>query len=296
PLTLMVGEQFVGGVRLVVIQVPPGVAIHSTAAGLATRRFGLRCLPFTPDEQREVLAARGYHDWSAQQSPEDLGAVSPVQMDRFRRLLRSAGHDELADMRERSLLESLRLMRRGGRLTNAALILLGDVEAMHRAVPTYGYSYQYRPTAGSEATNRLRGERPLLEALELLLDAIRLRSEVRPLNVRGGQQLQLVDYPPNAVRELLVNAFLHRSYEMQGTVDVEQSPEHLAIASPGGLVAGVTPSNILVHASTPRNLLLTEVVSHLHIAERTGQGVDRAYREMLRIGKRPPDFISDHDV
>jgi ATP-dependent DNA helicase RecG len=73
-------------------------------------------------------------------------------------------------------------------------------------------------------------------------------------------------------------------------------PPNLTISSPGALVAGVTPDNILVHASTPRNHLLTEVISRLHIAERTGQGVDRAYREMLRVGKQPPGFVSDHDV
>ncbi|MEV2273422.1 ATP-binding protein [Nonomuraea africana] len=46
----------------------------------------------------------------------------------------------------------------------------------------------------------------------------------------------------------------------------------------------------LTHPSTPRNRLLTETVSVLQLAERTGQGVDRAYREMLRIGKEPPAF------
>ena len=178
----------------------------------------------------------------------------------------------------------------------AALVLLADEELLHRSIPTYGYSYQYRPTPGSEAINRFRGHRPLLEALELVLDAVRLRAEIKPLNVRGGQQLQLVDYPASAVRELVVNAFLHRSYETHGTVDIEHSPEHLVISSPGSLVAGVTAENILSHPSTPRNHLLTEVVSRLQIAERTGQGIDRAYREMLRAGKRPPGFTSDHDV
>ena len=58
---------------------------------------------------------------------------------------------------------------------------------------------------------------------------------------------------------------------------------------------GVTPQNILTYPSTPRNRLLTEAVSVLQLAERTGQGVDRAYREMLRSGKEPPTF-DDSDV
>jgi ATP-dependent DNA helicase RecG len=296
PLTLIVEERLVDGTRLVVLRVPAGVTIHSTSDGRALRRLGSQCLPFTPDEQREVLAARGYHDWSAEASTEGIEAASPVQLVRLRRLLDAAGLDELAQARDRLLLESLGLLRPRGKLTNAALLLLAEEDVLRRFVPTYGYSYQYRPTPGSEATNRFRGSRPLLEALESILDTVRLRSEIRPLNVRGGLQLQLADYPSNAVRELVVNAFLHRSYETHGTVDIEHSPEHLVISSPGGLVAGVTAENILSHPSTPRNHLLTDVVSRLQIAERTGQGVDRAYREMLRAGKRPPGFSSDHDV
>jgi ATP-dependent DNA helicase RecG len=296
PLTLLAEERLVDGVRLVILRVPAGVTIHSTSAGLATRRLGHQCVPFTPEEQREVLAARGYHDWSAEASAESLGRVSAAQLDRLRRRLVTGGHQELAQLRDRHLLDALGLIRADGRLTNAAVVLLLDDDSLRRALPTYGYSYQYRPSPGREPTNRFRGNRPLLEALELILDAVQVRSELEPLDVRGAQQLQLIDYPPRAVRELLVNAFVHRSYESYGTVDVEQSPEHLTISSPGGLVAGVTPQNILVHASAPRNYLLTDVISRLQIAERTGQGVDRAYREMLRVGKQPPGFLSDHDV
>ncbi|MEU0480327.1 ATP-binding protein [Streptosporangium sp. NPDC006013] len=143
---------------------------------------------------------------------------------------------------------------------------------------------------GSEATGRMRSGRPLLPAIQSLVDAIDARREIHPLNLNGGVQLQLTDYPDQAVRELIVNAFIHRSYETGGTVDVEHSPERLAIISPGGLVSGVTAQNILTHPSTPRNRLLTETVSSLQLAERTGQGVDRAYREMLRVGKEPPLF------
>ncbi|MGH2921218.1 MAG: AlbA family DNA-binding domain-containing protein, partial [Gaiellaceae bacterium] len=46
-------------VRLVVIDVPPGVLPCATSSGKATRRLGKECRPFTPDQQREMLAARG---------------------------------------------------------------------------------------------------------------------------------------------------------------------------------------------------------------------------------------------
>jgi ATP-dependent DNA helicase RecG len=288
PLTLVVSERLEDGSRLLVIDVPPGVAPHSNSAGLATRRLGKDCLPFTPTEQREFLAARGQYDWSAESSGIDLRKASRVEMDRLRGLLVEAGADELARLRDKPLLESLRLIADDGRLTMAAILLVAKEEVIREVVPSYGYSYQYRPTPGSEAINRLRDQKPLLAGVESLMEASRARTEARPLNVAGGIQLQLVDYPPNAVRELLVNALIHRSFDDAGTVDIEHSPEQLAILSPGGLVSGVTPENILTHPSTPRHRLLTEVVARCQLAERTGQGIDRAYREMLRAGKPPP--------
>jgi ATP-dependent DNA helicase RecG len=160
-------------------------------------------------------------------------------------------------------------------------------------VPSYGYAYQYRCSPGSEAMAHLRETRPLLAGIERLLDAVEARRTVHPINVSGGVQLQLHDYPASAVRELAVNAMVHRDYEVEGAVEVEHSPERLVVSNPGGLVFGVTPENILTHPSTPRNRLLLEVVTSLQIAERTGQGVDRVYREMLRVGKPPPAYRDD---
>ena len=118
----------------------------------------------------------------------------------------------------------------------------------------------------------------------------RAAADLEDDQLAGGVQLQLSDYPLDAVRELDDNGLLHRSYETGGTVDIEHTPAQLVVTSPGGLVAGVTPSNILTYPSTPRNRLLTETVALLQLAERTGQGVDRVYREMLRSGKEPPEF------
>jgi len=288
PLTVFAEEHIEDDARLIVIRVPTGVQILATTDGKSTRRLGTECRPFPPNQQREVLVARGQLDWSAELSDATIEAVAPTELERLRAHLRRAGHEELAELRRARLLEALRLTGESGRLTHAGLLLLGDEDIIARHVPQYGYSYQFRPTAGSEATSRGRGRRPLLAAAELLLEAVSVRSEERPLNLAGGVQVSLVDYPERAVRELVINGLIHRSFQTEGTVDIEHSPESLAITSPGCLVAGVTRENILTHPSTPRNRLLAEVVSMCRLAERTGQGIDRAYREMLSAGKEPP--------
>ena len=285
-LTVRAERERHGEVDLLILTVLAGVVPCATSDGTASRRLDAECRPFTPDQQREWLVSRGQLDWSEQPSGVGLDEVSRLEVERLRDLLQATGRDHLVGLETKRLLADLRLTS-GDELRNAGLLLVGTEEAIRRAVPTYGYGYQYRPTAGSEATARLRETRALLAGIERVSDVIESRTNVRPLNVAGGLQLTLIDFPPRAVRELVVNAFLHRNYEASGTVEVEHTPEGLDVLSPGGLVAGITADNILTHPSTPRNRLLTETVALLGVAERTGQGIDRAYRELLRLGKQP---------
>lgn len=293
PLSVPVHGRVAEGRQLYMIVVPAGATIYSNAKGTATRRVNDHCRPFPPEEQRQVLASRGIHDWSA--APSGFSDVDDAEIVRVRRLLRDAGRDDLAGQDDRRLLTDLRLIGPSGDLTNAGLLLVGQEESIRQALPSYGYSYQYRPSHGSEATGRMRGHRSILAGIEAMIDAVSSRVQISPLNVSGGVQVKREDYPGDAVRELVVNAFVHRDYAVAGSVDIEHTPEVLRITNPGGLVFGVTPLNILSHPSTPRNRLLLETITALQIAERTGQGVDRTYRSMLRSGKKPPTFVDTGD-
>lgn len=291
-LSVPVAERHEAGRRLLVVTVPRGATHYANQRGLATRRVGTECRPFPPEEQRQAMSARGLYDWSADMSGVGLDGIDPSEMARLRRLLVAASRGDVSRLDDERLLSDLRLTQ-GTEMTRAGLLLVGREEAIRSAVASYEYAYRYRPSAGAEATSRLRERRPLLAAVERLLDTVEARQESHPLNLRGGVQIPLRDYPTSAVRELVVNGLVHRDYEVDGAVDVEHSPDRLTITSPGGLVFGVTPANILTHPSTPRNRLLLETVTTLQVAERTGQGVDRVYRELLRAGKQPPTYTDD---
>ena len=292
-LTISASERVEDGVRLLVLSVIEGIELYANAKGLATRRLGTECLPFPPEQQVEVRRARGQLDWSAEEVAVGIADLSQAEFERVRRLLTRADRKELADLRDRKLLEAMRLATRRGSVTNAAVLLFGGAELLQDTIPSHGYSYQYRPSPGSEATYTARDSRAIPAAVEALLVLVEARLETRPLNLAGGVQLSLTDYPLSAVREVVVNALVHRDFPSDGTVDIEHSPERLAVLSPGGLVAGVTPENILTHPSTPRHRLLGEAVALLRLAERTGQGIDRVYREMLQVGKEPPRIEDD---
>ena len=180
-------------------------------------------------------------------------------------------------------MRSLGVVDQDGRLLRAGEVLLCDPPRQEAAVV-----YQYRPTPGGEASLVERIDQPLVLAFARAMDLVWARRNVTPLNLPNGQQLEISDFPEAAVREALSNALLHRDYRLSSPVNIEHSPTSFLVISPRPLVGSVTPANILTHASSPRNPTLAKAARLLRLAEEMGRGVDRMFREMIRIGHEPP--------
>jgi len=103
----------------------------------------------------------------------------------------------------------------------------------------------------------------------------------------GLYRRQTPAYDEKVVRELLVNALVHRPYTQRGDIFVNLHPERLEVVNPGRLPLGVTPSNIL-HASRRRNEGLARVFHDLGLMEREGSGFDLMYDRLLSHGRPAP--------
>jgi len=94
-------------------------------------------------------------------------------------------------------------------------------------------------------------------------------------------------FPLEVVRELVVNALVHRTYTTRGDVFINIFHDRLEIHSPGRLPYGVTPSNILSQ-SIRRNEHLSKVFYDLALMEKEGSGYDLVYARLLGSGKSVP--------
>jgi ATP-dependent DNA helicase RecG len=95
------------------------------------------------------------------------------------------------------------------------------------------------------------------------------------------------NYEEPVVRELLVNALVHRPYTMRGDVFINLYPDRLEIVNPGLFPLGVTPTNLL-HKNVRRNRHLANVFHDLHLMEGEGSGIDMLYRVLLGNAKALP--------
>lgn len=99
----------------------------------------------------------------------------------------------------------------------------------------------------------------------------------------------------SAFREAVANALVHRDYSHLRAVHVRLDDYGLTVSNPGGLVEGVTLNNLLTTEPCPRNPLLADVMKRIGVVERSGRGVDKIYRGMLRFGRPEPDYSRTDD-
>ena len=104
-------------------------------------------------------------------------------------------------------------------------------------------------------------------------------------------------YPFDVVREVVVNALVHRDHLFSNT-DIELSlySDRLEVISPGGLPNGVTPSRIRAGVRIARNQLLREVMRDYRYIEGAGMGIPRTVISgMLQHNGKEPEFIDEED-
>ena len=99
-------------------------------------------------------------------------------------------------------------------------------------------------------------------------------------------------WPPNAVREALTNAMIHRDYRYSGPTIVNLFRTRIEIISLGGLVSGLSSDDLLNGICQPRNPELADAFALLGWSQNCGVGIQRimdAYAEasdypQLRVG------------
>lgn len=111
-----------------------------------------------------------------------------------------------------------------------------------------------------------------------------IQTTIRPVNTI--KEKLLPDYPEWALRELLMNAVIHRNYDSNTPIRFYAFSDHIEIQSPGGLYGEATPENF-PNRNSYRNPVIAEAMKSLGFVNRFGYGVQRA-QKMLEDNANPP--------
>ena len=278
------------GKRVLIVHVPsrlPGTAWQYK--GSFWMRAGDALVPMTDEQLRRIHQETG-PDFSAEPcDAAKLDDLEPANVEILRRLWQRKSPDQDIASRPLNRLLSDAELVIGGRVTYAALILLGTPEALGRHLGQAEVVFEYRSSeAPGPAAQRRELRQGFLRTLDGVWNLINLRNDLQHFQ-QGLFVLDVPTFNERAIREGVLNAVSHRDYRSAGSVFIRQFPRRIEIVSPGGLPAGITPDNLLWQQN-PRNRRVAEVLGKCGLIERAGQGVDLMFRECIRQSKPLPDF------
>jgi ATP-dependent DNA helicase RecG len=178
-------------------------------------------------------------------------------------------------------------------LTNLGILWLGDFKL--RSKLNYPITVQYIVYDENEEKVRkvdwnLNQLNPKELLLEIEKEAIELSYSFEIPN--GLFRKHIRYYDKDVIRELLINAFAHKSYTISGDIFISVYKDRLEIKSPGGLPLGVTKDNIL-HQVQRRNPKIIDVFKAMKLMESEGSGYDLIYEKLSLDGKRFPEIDND---
>ncbi len=268
-----------GGMAPYVYDGKPYVRVQSTTSIMPQRVYQRRLL------ERDHARER----WETLPAP-----ALPLDMEEVARCLRdaaAAGRIESSTTNPAEALERLGLMR-DGVVSQAAVVAFA-----REPFPAYPQCAlrlaRFRGTTKAEFLdqNQMTGHafRLLREADLFLRRHLPVAGRLVP-GVLERQDEPL--FPPLALREALVNAFVHRDYAIAGgAVSVAVFDDRLEISSSGGLPFGLTPADLRAdHVSKPRNPLLADVFFRRGLIERWGRGTQKIVALCVAAGHPEPQF------
>lgn len=124
------------------------------------------------------------------------------------------------------------------------------------------------------------------EAFQFVLRNIHLGAEIV-----GIYRQDVYEIPPDAIRELIINAAVHRSYLDHGNIQIAVYDNRLEITSPGKLPMGQTLERMKEGYSQIRNEALAYAFSYMNLIEHWGSGIPRIIAKVKAAGLREPEFI-----
>lgn len=130
----------------------------------------------------------------------------------------------------------------------------------------------------------------MLPKLEAFVETSVIQKRPSPVSVL--QEEILVNYPQWAIRELLMNAVMHRDYQSNTPTKFYQYKDRLEIVNPGGLFGNARPENF-PDVNDYRNPVIAEALKVMGYVNKFNRGIARVQKELVDNGNGKAHFTVD---
>lgn len=99
------------------------------------------------------------------------------------------------------------------------------------------------------------------------------------------------EIPPIAIREVLMNAILHRNYHINAPIKISIYSNRIEFFSPGGLPGPIDTSELESGITYVRNTSIAKVLWEAQYIEKMGSGFITLFKSYRKEGLLPPEVI-----
>lgn len=173
-----------------------------------------------------------------------------------------------------------------GTYTNLALIFSDQCPHIIKAAVFQG-------SAKTLFKNRKEFSGSILQQLDEAYSFLDLNNQTSA-EIRGLNRIDTQSYPPESLREVLLNMIIHRDYAVQSPALISIFDDRMEFVSIGGLVPELSFDDIMLGVSVSRNKNLANVFYRLGLVESYGIGIPKIKETYAEYSVQPKIEVSTH--
>lgn len=165
------------------------------------------------------------------------------------------------------------------------------------AAAVQGTEYCEQQIDGARFIDNKRIEGTIPEMLEGAMSFVRTNTRVRTVIDKNGNRTDIPDYPMEAVREVILNAFVHRDYSIHTEgmpIQLIVYSDRMEVKNPGGLYGRLTVDMLGNTQPDTRNPVLATALEVMGTTENRYSGIPTIRREMKEAKHPVPEFSAIH--
>lgn len=280
------------GHTLLKITVPCGLdrPYHTQRGQCFVRVNAGKRLASREEIRRMYLSVRAFYYDETVVLNSGIDAVDTSVFDEFLNLVYGYSVDEARTGAERTrLLRNLKAMQ-GDELTVAGVLCFGSRPQDYLPTARIDFASFAGTTTGEVLIDHKTVTGRLPQQLEGIEEILRLNLK-KAGNIREFEPETRYEMPLEMLREVLINALVHRDYSLSSPIRLLMFDDRLETHSPGRLPNGVTVENIRAGVHVERNPLLLSVMAKLGLMTRLGTGILRIFRLAGEAGLPEPGLV-----
>lgn len=181
------------------------------------------------------------------------------------------GEDSPAD-----ILKNLRLQKKE-KIKRAAILLFG--EDPREFYPTAYIKIGKFGASEADLLTQEIVEGNIIELADKTMAILDAKYILSNISYEGLQRQEKPEYPPLAIREILLNALVHRTY-IHAPIQISIYKDKMMVWNEGALPSGLTIEDLKKkHPSLPKNPLIAEVCFKGGLIEAWGRGIPKIIEE-----------------